>query len=333
MWKQPFALARTIVEMLMECPAFCGIAVTMTGELADCFLTRTEGVAVIVEQITSCLPAHMVAIYCVDGQWRKPSQAVREPWVAAASNWHGLARWAGRFTVDCSRSLLIDIGSTTSDLIPLHNGSVALNSLTDSQRMQCGALVYTGIERSNVAGIVNHLPLYGAHCPVMNEQFATTRDVYLWLNELQDAPECVDTADGRPATRDAARYRLARLVGEDGSTLTDSDIDLIANEIHLKQAKMISTAIERVIAAGNTTESVKKLGKPPKKSAAPFEKVVLSGHGDFLIDAALALCGWDGTRVRLSEISGPEIARAAPAYAVAVLASEELGTSTTSKLA
>lgn len=332
MWKQPFALARTLVDMLLDCPAFSGVAVTMTGELADCFLTRAEGVAVIVEQITSCLPAHMVAIYCVDGKWRKPSQAVREPWLAAASNWHGLTRWASRYAPAGQSCLLIDVGSTTSDLIPIEHGTVGLEGYSDSQRMQCGGLVYTGVERSNASGIVQHLPLHGSPCPVMNELFATTRDVYLWLNELPDAPECNDTADGRPATREASRYRLARLVGEDGSTLADSDIDKIANEIHMKQASMLSSAMGRVVAhnatLGATSDSAKKsskTSKTPKKNLAPFESVILSGHGDFLIDAALALHGWDGLRIRLSECIGAELARAAPAYAVAVLASEELG--------
>jgi probable H4MPT-linked C1 transfer pathway protein len=211
----------------------------MTGELADCFATRAEGVAVILEQITSVIPASMVRVYDVQGQWRTVTQAAREPWQVAASNWHALARMIaakGRLSVERPprAQLLIDVGSTTTDIIPIFEGSIAIDDQTDSQRLQSGALVYTGFERSNVAGIVQGLPLFGSQCPVINELFATTLDVYLWLRHIPDQPDRKDTADNRSATREAARYRLARLVGEDGSTLTDSDVDAIAESVFQK---------------------------------------------------------------------------------------------------
>jgi (4-(4-[2-(gamma-L-glutamylamino)ethyl]phenoxymethyl)furan-2-yl)methanamine synthase len=225
MWKEHRNLAISIAKLLDDCPAFCGVAVTMTGELADCFATRAQGVAMILEQITSVLPASLVRVYRLDGSWVTTSQAARDPWNVAAANWHALAKFATRFT-GVNPSLLIDVGSTTTDIIPIDNASVRLEARTDSQRLQAGALVYTGVERSNIAGIVNHLTLFKKNCPVINELFATSRDVYLWLGFLEDEPNNCDTADNHPATRNFARYRLARSVGEDGSTLTDSDLDI-----------------------------------------------------------------------------------------------------------
>jgi len=331
MWQEWQSLAVSVAKLLNECPAFVGVAVTMTGELADCFATRAEGVAVILEQLTSILPASMVSIYCVDGTWKTVAQSARDPWSVAASNWHGLARFAIRF-VGARSCLLFDTGSTTTDLIPIGDGQILTDARTDSQRLQSGALVYTGIERSNVAGVVSEVSLYGTSCPVMNEQFATMRDVYLWLRELEDEPECRDTADGKPATREAARYRLARIVGEDGSTLADTDIDRMAEQIAATQTKLVAKAFTKVAAScSKKTSSAEKKKKPVARavtklesSSHPFECVAISGHGDFLIEAALAVCGWDGERIRLKELLGDDLSRCAPAYAIATLASEEL---------
>ena len=326
MWKQWKKLAISLADLLHDCPPIQGVAVTMTGELADCFATRAEGVAIILEQITSIIPAAMVRVYDVNGNWRTVTQSAREPWSVAGANWHGLARYASRFT-EGRTSLLIDIGSTTTDIVPIVENQIMLAATTDSQRLQSGALVYTGVERSNVAGIVRELTLFGTPCPIMNEQFATTRDVYLWLREMEDSPNDCETADNQPATRQAARYRLARVVGEDGATLTDRDIDSIASEIFKAQVTMIAKAISRVcqLSQPNCIGNKKKSARKTKHAVeAPFECVVLSGHGDYVIEAALASMVWEGHRFRLAEHLGPELSRCAPAYGIAKLAASEV---------
>jgi probable H4MPT-linked C1 transfer pathway protein len=349
MWKQPQNLSKGVAELIGSCPAFRGVAVTMTGEMADCFATRAEGVAVILDQITSVIPASMVRVYDVQGQWRTVTQAAREPWQVASSNWHALARMIAsekRFSEagDQQAQLLIDVGSTTTDIIPILEGSIAIDDQTDSQRLQSGALVYTGFERSNVAGIVQELPLFGSGCPVINELFATTLDVYLWLRHIPDQPDRRDTADNRSATREAARYRLARLVGEDGSTLADSDVEAIANAVFNAQAAAIAGGIrkmldrlairqdaaEKPLQARRAKTTVKKAKLPQRKlndqaeCNEPGTRVIFSGHGDVLIDLALKKAGWTGPSTRLSETLGPTLSRCAPAYSVAVLASQEL---------
>jgi len=312
MWRQWENLASTLAPLICQCPDFDVVALTMTGELADCFATRADGVAMILEQVTRIIPSPLVQVYSVDGKWRSPAQAAREPWMAAASNWHALATWASRFLI-AEDGIVVDIGSTTIDLIPIRKSGVATPSKTDSQRLRRGELLYTGVERSNIAGVVRSVPLFGKRCPVMNEQFATTRDAYLWLGKLPEEPEDRNTADGKPATVDGARYRLARVVGEDGSTLTDSDVTAIAQAIFDKQVAMLKKGIGRVVAR---QIRVACASKPTC--------LILSGHGGFLIDSSI-LDGGDFSRpVSLLESIGPELSRCAPAYAVATLAAESV---------
>lgn len=288
----------------------------MTGELADCFTTRAEGVAVILEQVTSILPATMVRVYCVDGCWRSPSQAAREPWLAAASNWHALAQWSSRW-ITHPVGVVIDVGSTTIDVIPVDSSGVATSSKTDSQRMRRRELLYTGVERSNLAGVIPWAPLFGKRCPVMNEQFATTRDVYLWLGWLPPDPNDCNTADGRPADVASARHRLARVVGEDGSTLADRDIADLAEHVFRKQASLLARAIRKVS---------DRLDRRAKVSESHKKSVLLCGHGAFLAHAALELIAPFADTMAIDGMIGPELSRSAPAFAVASLATAPVPT-------
>jgi probable H4MPT-linked C1 transfer pathway protein len=318
MWKLSDQIAATLAANINDSPEFHGIALTMTGELADCFHTRAEGVAKILEQVTRLFPSPLVYVYCVDGKWRSPAQAAREPWLTAASNWHALANWAGRFlqnqNSDVSqkpstlqqRGILVDIGSTTIDIVAISPEEVLTKSKTDSDRLKKHELIYTGVERSNISGLLRYLPLHGKRCPIMNEQFATTRDAYVWLRLLDEAPQDSNTCDSRPMTRLNARYRLARLVGEDGSTITDCDLDAIASTILKKQAALL---------------------RSQKTTKQPNFPLISSGHGDFLIREALKDLLHSKSPYKLSQFSlsdqlGQNYSRVAPALAVAQLARE-----------
>jgi probable H4MPT-linked C1 transfer pathway protein len=319
MWKESASLASTLAGCIDDSPEFHGIAVTMTGELADCFETRAEGVACILDQVTRVFPAPLVYVYGVDGRFRSPSQAARDPWVAAASNWHALANWSRRLLPIAKPSarntfgVLVDIGSTTIDVLGLSTQEVLTSSKTDSDRLKRRELVYTGVERSNLSGLLRSVPLHGKTCPLMNEQFATTRDAYLWLGYLDECDTDTDTADGKPATRHCARYRLARVVGEDGSTLADCDIDAIGQSVMSKQVKLLRRSLEKVLG---------RIG-----DATSITSMICSGHGSFLLRQALEdglLANRFGLteQIWLEDKLGDGLSRSAPAYAVAQLAAE-----------
>jgi hypothetical protein len=299
----------------------------MTGELADCFATRADGVATILDQVTSILPSQMVRVYSVDGTWKHASMAARSPWSVAASNWAALARFLAR-NLSTGRHLLIDVGSTTTDIIPLEGGEIAISASTDSQRLQCGALVYTGVERSNVAAISRHAPLHGTSCPLMNELFATSQDVHVWLGDIDEDVTNTSTADGKPLTRDAARFRLARIVGEDGSTLSDEDIDELAKQIRTDQVSLIARAMERVCESVSQEESKTSKRKTSNKKTASHvrttnwpDSLVVCGHGSFLVEDAMNVLGWDCPKTDWANHFHAGLSRCAPAYAVACLAS------------
>ena len=306
LWKRPDELVHQIAKMIDDCPEFDRVAVTMTGELADCFQTREEGVCRILEQVTQLLPSAIVSVYAVDGTWCNPASAARKPWDVAASNWHATAQFAIRYA-PTDHCMLIDIGSTTTDLCVLSESKVASDCRVDSERMQQQQLVYSGIERTPISSICSELPLHGQSCPTMAELFATTRDAYLWLNKLNEAPEDCDTADGRPATRAQAAFRLARMVGEDGASLVDSDIDEIAQAIFDRQTEQIAKAMAKL-----------------RSQHSDCDSLLLCGHGSFVVQKACQHLDWKPITQNFDDLVGPAISRCLPAHAVAVLASEQV---------
>jgi probable H4MPT-linked C1 transfer pathway protein len=308
LWKSPEGLAPIVAQLINAAPDFDRVAVTITGELADCYSTREEGICRILEQITQLIPATLLAIYSVQGEWLTPSEAARKPWAVAASNWHASASLATRYLKNDS-AIVIDIGSTTIDLTPIVKSGLLTHSKIDSERMVAGELLYAGVQRTPLFAFGTSVPLHGHDCPMIPELFATTQDLFLWLGQLEDQPDSRDTADGKPATRQHAAYRLARLVGEDGDTLAKCDIQLICETLYGRFVERLAGLLERQRAA-YSTES--------------FDQVLCMGHGDFLLDAALNRLGWAPEITKLSVQLSPEMSRCAPAYAVATLASEQI---------
>src|SRR5713101_7100915 len=69
LWKNPDGLSEALRQLLLSWPAYNLLAVTMTGELCDCFATRWEGVAAILSAIASAAGATPVHIWQNDGRF------------------------------------------------------------------------------------------------------------------------------------------------------------------------------------------------------------------------------------------------------------------------
>jgi probable H4MPT-linked C1 transfer pathway protein len=306
-WKSPEKLAAEIGRLLGPFARPDAIALTMTAELADCYRTKREGVEAVlaaVEQAAGPIPVH---VWQTHGRFVTPTEARKLPMLVAAANWHALATFVGRLA-PTGPSLLIDIGTTTADLIPLFDGVPTPVGRTDRERLQSGELVYTGVKRTPICAVVSQVPYRGRECPVAAELFATTLDVYLTLGDLVENPSDTETADGRPATRPAARDRLARCLCCDATEFDAADMQQMAHAIAGAQRRQIVRGLEAVLAAQ---------GRVP-------ERLLLSGVGTFLAEQTAAeVSALAGTeRVKLSDRFGSPIAEAACAFALARLAFE-----------
>ncbi len=306
LWRAHQQLATRLRGIIAAAPPCAGLAVTMTGELADCFATKQQGVQYILDAVEEAAAERSVRVYLVLGAWATVGQAAADPLRVASANWHALAWYCARYS-QTRAALLLDIGSTTVDIIPLLDGRVVARGATDLQRIQHGELVYTGVQRSPVCALTHTLPYRDQLCSVAQELFATTRDVYLLLGDEVEAPADCDTADAQPATRDAAHRRLSRML-----CANQDDIPLdtaVAWAEHIAQAQLLLVA--------------QCLQQVRQQFESVDTSVVVSGQGDFLARRLLHHLHWTGPVVYLNQqLSGP-VSRCASAHALAVLAGED----------
>jgi (4-(4-[2-(gamma-L-glutamylamino)ethyl]phenoxymethyl)furan-2-yl)methanamine synthase len=300
-WQHRDELADALADLAARLGPAPRAAITMTAELSDAFRTKREGVAFVLDAVRAALPEVELAIFGVDGRFHDLAAARADPLLVAASNWVATALLVARQHPDC---LLVDIGSTTADIIPIAGGRVAAVGRTDPERLVRGELLYTGALRTTVCAIVRRVPLWGRWCPVAAEHFATAQDVHLLTGDL--APEqCLSpTADGRPATPPFAAERLARVVCADLEMLNDGEIRAIAQYIAAEQVRQIADAIALV-----------------RSASAARGPVIAAGAGAFLARAAAARLGLECRA--LGATLGEEAGYAAPAAALAILLSEQ----------
>jgi hypothetical protein len=243
-----------------------------------------------------------VRVWSTDGIFVSVEEARRNHLKVAAANWHATATFAGRFA-PTGGGLLLDIGSTTSDIIPLDDGAPATYGKTDRDRLWMRELVYAGVKRTPVFAIYTDR--------VCAELFATTQDVYVVLGQLPEDPADCDTANGRPLTRDHCLTRLARVMGADREELPDDHLVHFAGRVHDRLLTLLADAVQAAYFDAQN---------PPE-----LRTVIVSGAGEFLarkVVKGLATRTPIERTVSLNDELGPTVSACAPAYALAVLATE-----------
>jgi (4-(4-[2-(gamma-L-glutamylamino)ethyl]phenoxymethyl)furan-2-yl)methanamine synthase len=219
-------------------------AATMTGELADIFATRSEGVQTLARVAAQSLHGENLMIYAGPSGF-VPIGRVRDHIDEIASaNWHASARFvAGRL----GHGLFVDMGSTTTDLVALADGEVAARGYTDAERLERGELVYTGMVRSFLMSISARVPFQGRSMPLMNEYFANMADVYRILGELPPGADQQATADGREKTVEGSRARLARMLGLDAAEASNEAWTEVARAFREAQLRTLHDAAMLVL--------------------------------------------------------------------------------------
>ena len=284
-------------------------AVTMTGEMVDLFESRAAGVAAIANRLAARLPGTMT-LYAGRTGWVAPADAAAHADDIASANWLATAAWIATLR---PQALLVDIGSTTSDLIVINRG-VASTSRSDADRLISGELVYAGVVRTPLMALAPAIEFRGRRHRLMAEHFATTADVWRLLDLLPDDADQYPSADGGPKTPEASARRIARMIGRDLDEGTLDDWRELA-------AAFADAQIDALVEATN--------GLPGLAALRPDAPVICAGAGLFVADhLAQAL---DRPSIELHELLAAradgcahEAGVCAPAVAVALLAAEPM---------
>jgi hypothetical protein len=271
------------------------LGAVMTGELSDRFDSKKEGVLYIAGSLRKVFDN--VLFLSNDCTFERE---IENPMDFTSTNWIASSNFIGSFE---KNAILLDIGSTTTDVIPIVDGKPVAKRM-DIERLKSDELIYAGALRTNIAHILNSVIVDGVPCRTSSELFAITADVYLALGSISSEDYTCDTPDAKGG-KDirSSLQRIARVVCCDLSELGEEGVLSIATQVKERQ-------IEDIV------ESVRMINEYDLK------KIVAMGIGEFLAEEAAArLCmGY----LSISGRYGDGISNVFPAYASARLLERNL---------
>lgn len=297
-----------IAEGFSRAPRLASHAVTMTGELSDVFADRQDGVRYLVDLMVTLTKGQPLMIYAGTAGFLDADQAVERWRDVASANWQASAALAAR---QCPEGLLVDIGTTTTDLIPLRAGAPAARGLNDGERLTEGELVYTGAVRTPVMAVAHTAPFKGRVQGIAAERFATMADVWRLTGDLPDGADPYPTPDLKGKTAHESAVRLARMLGRDASEAAFDDWVALACYVADCQLAQIEGAAWSLI---------------EREALKPDAVIVGAGCGRFMVEQLAKRLGHPYRDFADLVDCAPEArdmaAACAPAVAVAVLAGE-----------
>jgi len=247
LWQGLERLTAALVEARGVAGSASRHAVTMTGELVDLFANRAEGVTQLIATMIAAYPQADLRFYAGRAGFLDAQHAAARPREVASANWLASAQLAAARR---PQGLFVDIGSTTTDVVPFRDGSVLAVGMTDAERLASDELVYSGITRTPVMALVRRVPFAGVEQAVMAEHFATTADVYRLTGALPEDADQLPAADGGEKSPAGSARRLARMLGRD---LEDADMTAwrhLAAFVVKQQQEQIEEAAVRVLSRG-----------------------------------------------------------------------------------
>lgn len=233
MWKMSGNLKEKLVEIAKKYGAERA-GVVITAELADVFKNKEEGIKFVEK---ACREAFN-ELYFLD-IYGNLVKEIKNPRLFSASNWVASASFL--LANGYRDFLLVDIGSTTTDLIPVKDRILA--ATTDFERLQRRELIYFGILRTPVFYVLRSFDR-ATLCP---EFFAITADVFRITGDIDEKDYICETPDGKGKTVEECMRRIARTVCCDLEELGEERAKKIANNAKNSMIRILRREIRRKV--------------------------------------------------------------------------------------
>ncbi len=305
LWKGFENLARALAAAMPLLAGARRIAVTMTGELSDLFDSRQDGVNRIVDALSQGF-GDKALYYQGPGRFASAETAKMQPETVGSMNFLATAELVSRRRRD---ALVIDFGSTTTDVIAVKDGAPSIQGRSDLARQGTGELVYTGYTRTQVIAVAQEAPLQGRWVSLAREYLATMADVRRVIGIELDGIDHHATADGRGRSRAESFTRLARMFGADAEALSDEAWVGAARYLRERQLRSIADGcflvlsanslaatapiVSAGIGAGELTSVAARLGRPSESFGAVIgaSGALAAAAGDHAPAVAVAVLG------------------------------------------
>ncbi|MCW8902984.1 hydantoinase/oxoprolinase family protein [Sedimenticola sp.] len=225
----------------------CEHRVTMTAELVDLFDDRRSGVCELVDWLAARLPPHQLYFFAGQEGFVPAAVAANFYEQIASANWLATTSFAASVIAS---GVMIDVGSTTSDLLPFDKHQLQNRGFSDRGRLLHGEMIYAGIVRTPLMAITDRVPFKGDWLTLANEHFATTADIYRILGDLPEHADLYPAADGKAHSITASMRRLSRMVGADLGDGSDADWYRLAAFFADRQLDALTLACQRQLSLG-----------------------------------------------------------------------------------
>tara|TARA_Y100000589_G_scaffold154232_1_gene146872 strand:- start:544 stop:1569 length:1026 start_codon:yes stop_codon:yes gene_type:complete len=224
------------------------IGITLTAELCDIFETRIDGFKKIYEECRRLKNKFFFytsskEVFTVKSNTKK----------IISMNWHATGKFISKNLND---AIIIDFGSTTTDIICIKNKVIKNLGFDDFSRLKNNELIYTGLTRTPIFGITNELILDGINYPVIPEFFSSMSDVYRINKSLDKVLDIDDTADNTEKNLSKSFIRVARNFGFDFKKSDKELLKKISRKLINFQMKKISVSLDKLIIKFNMSEKV-----------------------------------------------------------------------------
>jgi probable H4MPT-linked C1 transfer pathway protein len=326
LWKDPTKLVNVLLSLKKKVSGNAeveGFGLTMTAELSDAYQTKREGVTHVLTCASEAFAGLPIFVLDVDSSLRSMEAAISEPLKVAAANWVATGWMVTQLIKTC---VVVDVGSTSTSIIPVVNGHVSAAGKTDLEKLMIGELVYTGSLRTNAAAIVSSVPLRGGTARISSELFAHSGDVHLVLGNIREKEYTTETADGRGKTRREALSRLARVVCADIEVLTEEEIVQIAQYMYDQQIEQVAEGLNQVYSRIKSLTTAKVPVVVTGVGKEFIARVAAQKIGvDKIIDLE-KVCFGDAFvyRMHISPSSQSDLTKVSPAVGVALMLANKL---------
>jgi (4-(4-[2-(gamma-L-glutamylamino)ethyl]phenoxymethyl)furan-2-yl)methanamine synthase len=307
-WKDGKTQLPKFLEMLktklIGTEAVDGVGVTITAELSDAYKTKKEGINHVLDCVCHVFGVVPLFVLDVEANLLSVKEALEEPLRVASANWAATGWLVSKLVKDC---VVVDVGSTSTSIIPIIAGKIGAEGKADLEKLQNGELVYSGSLRTNIATIVKKIPVKGKMTRVSSELFSQSGDVHLILGNITEKEYTGETCDGRGKTRNEAASRLARVVCADTDMIAEQEIMDIARFVYAKQVEQIVDGLKQ------TSDRIK------------IAKIaVVTGLGrEFLARKAAEKAEFNKV-IAMEELLNADTAVVSPSVGVALLVAEHL---------
>lgn len=301
LWKK-WRKLESFLNKLTDVDEIQCIGVTMTAELSDVFVSKRSGVKELIKTVSEKFE-DKTYYASIKGNLLTKAEAQSSPEKIAAANWVATGLTMAKRHPNC---ITVDVGSTTTDIIPVKKGSPTNLGHDDFQRLKAGELVYTGVLRTPVSSLCTAVNIEGEEIGTASEYFANTGDVYRILEMLDKEEYTCETPDGRGKGIKDCMRRIARIFCADLEEVGGEFIKKSARYFHNQQITLLKNSFEKIM----NSHDLKS-------------EVVVTGIGRKILAEKAARASGLNQIVDLGGVYGEGAALMTPAFSMARLAAEE----------